>query len=126
VSILIVEDEAVVLTIARDSLEDAGFDVVSAEDGPTALALLRDVPNGLTGLVADYSLGSSVTGREVIEAMRRLYPKAPIILASAFPDAVSNEWRWQHNVELLIKPYRTMRLVEVMKQLFRIEALPSH
>jgi CheY-like chemotaxis protein len=123
VSILFVEDEAVVLMVGQDALEDAGFDVVAAGDGPSALAILQESPKRFTGLVADYNLGSNVTGREVIEAMRRIYSKAPIILASSFPDAVSNEWRWQHNVELLIKPYRPAQLVEMVKRVLPTVAL---
>jgi CheY-like chemotaxis protein len=119
VSILIVEDEALILMVAQDAMESAGFEVVTADDGPGALALLAQHPARFDGLITDYNLGSAVTGRDVIEAMRRVQPKAPIILASAFPDAVPNEWRWHHNVELLMKPYRPSQLAEMAVSLLR-------
>ncbi len=118
-SILIVEDEPLVMMVAQSAIEDAGFSVITAEDGPSALAMLAENPNRFSGLIADYNLGSNVTGREVIEAMRRVHPEMPIILASAFPDAVSNEWRWQHDVELLIKPYKIEQLIRIVRQSFR-------
>jgi CheY-like chemotaxis protein len=121
--ILLVEDESLILMVAQAALEDAEFDIVAANDGPSALAVLRDGGDEISGLIADYNLGSSVTGREVIEAIRRHHPKAPIILASAFPDAVSNEWHWQHDVELLIKPYRPAQLVQTVRSLFQRGAI---
>ncbi len=117
--ILIVEDEALILMIAQTALEGVGFEVVTADNGPGALTQLADHPLRFTGLITDFNLGSAVTGRDVIEAMRRVQPKAPVILASAFPDAVPNQWRWDHNVELLMKPYRAAQLAEMAVRLLR-------
>jgi CheY-like chemotaxis protein len=119
VRILIVEDEALILMVAQEAVESVGFEVVTAEDGPAALVLLAEDPARFTGLITDYNLGSAVTGQDVIEAMRRVQPNAPIILASAFPDAVPNEWRWRHNVELLMKPYRPAQLAKMALKLLR-------
>ena len=40
-TILVVDDEPRIVELARDYLEHAGFAVVTAADGPTALAAAR-------------------------------------------------------------------------------------
>ena len=52
-TILVVDDEPRIVELARDYLEHAGFDVVTASDGPTALAAARDKAPDLVVLDRD-------------------------------------------------------------------------
>ena len=45
--VLVVDDDAVILRIARDILTDEGFEVLVADSGATALAVLRSDPPAL-------------------------------------------------------------------------------
>jgi DNA-binding response OmpR family regulator len=40
-TVLVVDDEARIVQLARDYLEHAGFTVLTAADGPTALEIVR-------------------------------------------------------------------------------------
>jgi len=70
-TILIVEDEAMVREFSVSALEDADYRVLSAEDGPSGLALLDAHPEVVL-LFTDMVLTGPMNGRKVAdEALRR-------------------------------------------------------
>jgi len=66
--ILVVDDEARLVKLARDYLEKAGFRVLSAGDGNTALAVARREKPDL--VVLDLGL-PGMDGLDVCRALRR-------------------------------------------------------
>jgi CheY-like chemotaxis protein len=80
-TILCIDDEALGLRIRRTVLEHAGYRVLTAEDGPSGLALFRGHP--VDGVVLDYYM-PEMDGGAVAEAMRRERPEVPIMLLSAY------------------------------------------
>jgi DNA-binding response OmpR family regulator len=77
--ILVVDDEAKIVRLARDYLEQDGFRVISAGDGITALALARREKPDL--IVLDLML-PGMDGWEVCRALRR-ESETPIIMLTA-------------------------------------------
>lgn len=79
--ILCIDDEALGLQIRRSVLERAGYQVLTAVDGPSGLSLFRGYP--VDGVVLDYYM-PEMDGGEVALAMRRERPEIPILLLSAY------------------------------------------
>jgi len=81
-TILVVDDEPRIVQIARDYLERAGFEVLSAGNGELALALARSERPNL--IVLDLML-PGMDGLDVTRALRRdpLLPEIPIIMLTA-------------------------------------------
>jgi two-component system alkaline phosphatase synthesis response regulator PhoP len=77
--ILVVDDEARIVKLARDYLEQAGFRVLSAADGTTALAAARREKPDL--IVLDLLL-TGMDGLDVCRAIRRA-SDVPIIMLTA-------------------------------------------
>jgi len=77
--ILVVDDEPKIVKLARDYLEQSGFRVVAAGDGPTALAITRQERPDL--VVLDLNLPGS-DGLDVCRALRR-ESDVPIIMLTA-------------------------------------------
>src|SRR5512146_2194460 len=77
--VLIVDDEVQIVKLARDYLEHAGFRVISASDGNTALALARRERPDL--VVLDLML-PGMDGLDVCRALRR-DSDVPIIMLTA-------------------------------------------
>lgn len=77
--ILIVDDEAKIVQLARDYLEHAGFSVLTAGDGKTALAAVRAEKPDL--VILDLGL-PGMDGLDVTRAMRR-ESNVPIIMLTA-------------------------------------------
>lgn len=80
--VLLVEDEEMVREVLALSLEEAGFTVLSARDGPDALALLRrgQMPDVV---VADFSM-PGMDGVTLIHEIQALRPDLPAALLTGF------------------------------------------
>jgi CheY-like chemotaxis protein len=82
-TVLCVDDEALGLQIRRALLEVAGYKVLTALDGKTALVLFED--NTIHAVLLDY-LMPEMDGGRVAAAMRTIKPHVPILLHSACVD----------------------------------------
>ncbi|HEX3659823.1 MAG TPA: response regulator [Acidobacteriaceae bacterium] len=80
-TILCIDDEALGLQIRRAVLERAGYQVLTAIDGPAGLALFRE--EAVDGVVLDYYM-PEMDGGAVAETMRLERPDIPIMLLSAY------------------------------------------
>ena len=78
-TILVVDDEAKIVQIARDYLRHAGFNVISAGDGPAALEAVRTQQPDL--MVLDLGL-PQMDGLDVTRAVRK-FSTLPIIMLTA-------------------------------------------
>ena len=81
--ILVVEDDAAIASLIRRGLEDAGFGVGLAGDGPSGEALAL---SGDFDLVLLDILLPGKNGREVLSAIRERRPGLPVILLTALGD----------------------------------------
>jgi len=79
--VLCVDDELVGLQIRKILLERAGYQVLTAPDGPSGLAIFSSEP--IQAVVLDYSM-PGMHGGEVAVRMRQIKPQIPILLLSAY------------------------------------------
>ncbi|MBR0673694.1 response regulator [Roseomonas soli] len=103
-SVLVVEDEPVVRAVAVDMLQDAGFAVLAAQDGPTALALLEEGAQ-VDILFSDVVMPGGMTGVDLARAARRLRPEIGVLLASGYAAEVLAQHGGAGEFELIDKPY---------------------
>jgi two-component system, NtrC family, response regulator len=80
-TILVVDDEANYLTVMEALLEEAGYEVLTALSGPEALKVVAqsDVDVVLTDMKMP-----KMSGIELLDELKRLYPDIPVILMTAF------------------------------------------
>lgn len=79
--ILCVDDEELGLQVRKLVLEREGYRVLTATDGPTALTIFAR--ERVDAVVLDYYM-PEMNGEAVAQEMRRLRPRVPIILLSAY------------------------------------------
>jgi CheY-like chemotaxis protein len=82
-TILCIDDEALGLQIRRAVLERAGFQVLTATNGPQGLSLFSD--NAIDAVLLDY-LMPEMDGGAIARAIRARNPQVPILLHSACVD----------------------------------------
>jgi CheY-like chemotaxis protein len=82
-SVLVVDDDFVLLEIVTTVFGRAGLTVHSASSGEAALTLLREKGREFGWLMTDINLPGLVDGWSVAEAYRASYPDRPIIYLSA-------------------------------------------
>ena len=81
--LLYVEDDPLLRTVTTMALEDAGYEVVLAEDGREALRLLEE-HGGFDFVVSDISMPGGVSGLDVAQAARQSRPGCRMVLMSGY------------------------------------------
>jgi signal transduction histidine kinase len=117
-TILVVDDEASILTITKQTLESFGYKVLTAEDGAQAMGVYAMNREGIDLVLTDVMM-PVMDGVVLINALRRIEPKVKVVAASGF-DSKAGALRVAGVgiQEMLAKPYtaETM-LVAVRKAL---------
>lgn len=110
--LLMVEDQQELRELIGEALRDAGITVETADDGHSALRMLRE--NGPYDVVfSDIRMPNGMSGIELSEHVAQLLPQARVILASGFATAQLPPLPAQ--VDFLPKPYRLRQLIDVLK-----------
>ncbi|MBO9187978.1 PAS domain-containing protein [Rhizobium sp. L80/93] len=106
-TVLLVEDDALIRMNTSEILQDAGYIVVEAGSAEEAMAALETVPFDV--LVTDVNLPGA-SGLELADRARNLRPSAAIVFATGDTSSVKNE------VEsgVLGKPYDAEALIAVI------------
>ncbi len=82
--VLVVEDEPVVRRLVIDMLEERGYRLLEAEDGPSALAILQS-DQTVDLLLTDVGL-PGLNGRQLADAARVLRPDINILFMTGYVD----------------------------------------
>jgi PAS domain S-box-containing protein len=80
-TVLVVDDEAAIRDISRQTLEAFGYSVMTATDGADALAIFVREGSAINAIITDIMM-PIMDGPALIQAVRRLNPGVPIIAAS--------------------------------------------
>lgn len=84
-TILLVEDEAAVRSVARRCLERSGFTILEAQSGEEALRLCEAQEEPIHLLITDVVM-PHMSGRVLAERVRSLYPDMRVLFMSGYPD----------------------------------------
>jgi signal transduction histidine kinase len=82
ITILVVDDDALIAMSTVDMLEDLGHKVIEANSGDRALAILRE-GRPVDLLVTDYSM-PRMNGAQLAAAARKVRPELPVLLATGY------------------------------------------
>ncbi|WP_198370136.1 ATP-binding protein [Roseomonas rosulenta] len=123
-SVLVVEDEPAVRAVAVDMLQDAGFAVLAAPDGPTALALLKEGAQADI-LFSDVVMPGGMTGVDLAREARRLRPSIGVLLASGYAAEALAEHGGAGEFEIIGKPYDVETVLTRIAAQRPRRALPS-
>ncbi len=103
--VLVVEDDEDVRVLAVEMLGSLGYDVLQAEDGASALALLGSEPN-ISLLLTDVVLPGGVSGPKIAEQAAEIVADIRILYMSGYTEnAVVHHGRLDDGVSLLQKPF---------------------
>jgi signal transduction histidine kinase/ActR/RegA family two-component response regulator len=81
--ILVVDDEPAVRSVAEPMLTQLGFSPVLAENGESALAIVRADPAGFRAVLLDLTM-PRMDGEETLRGLQAITPHLPVILMSGF------------------------------------------
>ena len=104
--ILVVDDEVSVRESVRLVLDQAGYEVIEAEDGARAMETVQsgDNPSRLDAVILDLYM-PKIHGQEVIFFLRSKFPTIPIIVLTGKPDVPDIIRSFDEGVvDFLVKP----------------------
>ena len=111
--ILVVDDEADIRKSVRLTLTKAGYDVVEAEDGGTAIQAIRsgDNPLMVDAVICDLVM-PKINGMEAIAFFRQQFPGVPVLVLTGHPNVDNaSELFKQGVVDYLVKPIMPDKLI---------------
>nr|WP_229260449.1 PAS domain-containing hybrid sensor histidine kinase/response regulator [Duganella alba] len=115
--ILVVDDEPLVRTVTVEVLEDLGYDLIEAQDGPAALRLLSAHPD-IDLLITDVGLPNGMNGRQLADAVRARLPEVPVLFVTGYAEhAVLNYGHLERGMQVLTKPFAADALALRVKEL---------
>jgi len=119
-TVLVVEDEPVVSAVVQALLSRAGYDVLVAADGASALRTLQEHGGDVDLILLDMTM-PGMTTEEILGEVRRLYPVLPVLLTSGYTssDAVKHMLADGIVQGFLAKPYETEVLFATVARLIR-------
>jgi DNA-binding response OmpR family regulator len=113
-AVLYVEDEPLLRELAAVILEDAGFDVVTVEDGVAAFEALDDNGEPFCAIVTDINLGEGPDGWAVAKHGRELNRKLPVVYVTG---ASAHQWRAEGVSDslLITKPFQPRQILDAVR-----------
>ena len=117
-TLLLVEDEDAVRSLAVRILSEYGYKVLSASNGNEALQTIRDAPVALDMLVTDVVM-PGMGGPELAVKARRIHPDLPVLFVSGYADQRDRIGEiLEHDASFLRKPFSPVELARAVRVLF--------
>ena len=105
-TVLVVEDQAAVRELARRTLEETGYRVLVANDGPSAAEVWGRHREEIALLFTDMVMPNGVNGRELASRLQQQKPELPVVFASGYSvDVIAPDFCERPNQTFLQKPY---------------------
>ena len=113
-TVLIVEDESMVRTVAERALARHGYNVLVAENGEEALEILQR--EGSVDLLISDVVMPTMDGPTTVRAARKLLPELPILFISGYAEEQLRKSIDLPNVAFLAKPFSVQELAETVRE----------
>ncbi|MEM7314332.1 MAG: ATP-binding protein [Planctomycetota bacterium] len=112
-NLLIVDDDPQVLDAVSKMVEAHGWETTGAENGTTAIKLVRERGDSFSAIILDYSM-PDMNGDEVLRKIRADGCETPVVLCTGMPEARYEDVVHQPNAYLR-KPYHLRTLQKTIE-----------
>jgi CheY-like chemotaxis protein len=114
--VLLVDDEAHIVTILQQSLERLGYRITAKASSLAALEEFMKHPKEFDAVITDQTM-PQMTGAELSRALLKLNPEIPIILCTGFSEMISEETAKAIGIrEYIMKPIMARDLSRVLRK----------
>jgi len=117
-TILLVEDEKNLRSLASNILERCGYTVLTAAKGKEALQIWQDCKQDIHLLFTDMVMPDAMTGRQLATRLTEDRPDLKIIYSSGYSADFSRaDFPLQEGINFLQKPYDLKKLVHAVRKM---------
>jgi len=114
-TILVIDDEPVLLNIAKGFLEESGYNVLTADTGDEGIMIYRENFDDIAGVLVDLSMPGK-SGLEVYMELREINSEVKVLLASGMLDTDSLRTAEKTGIKGTVqKPYLASELSYKLK-----------
>jgi CheY-like chemotaxis protein len=114
-AILVVDDEAIVRQMAKNTLELYGYRVLVASDGMDAMRVFHEAADQITLVLLDLTM-PLFDGDETLTQLQELRPDIPVVLSSGCAEAdVAVRFAGRKLAGVLQKPYTAAALTQKLR-----------
>jgi PAS domain S-box-containing protein len=104
-TVLVVDDEATIRHLIDEVLDEQGYTVIGAGDGPAGMKVLQS-RSRIDLLITDVGLPGGMNGRQVADAARVIPPGLKVLFITGYAEnAAVGNGHLEHGMELLTKPF---------------------
>ena len=115
-TVLLIDDDKIVLDITSTALSLMGFKVLTAMDGIEAVEVLQRHKDEILLVLSDFAM-PRMNGLETLTALRQIVPDIPVILASGYSEEqVMGGTHPERPQAFLGKPYGLQKLKNAISQ----------
>jgi len=111
-----VDDEEMVMTLGQAILIIFGYKVLTANNGQRAIELFYQAPTQIDLVITDLVM-PGMSGRELIDQLRRISPAVRIVSTSGYLRPTSEE---EDEETYLRKPFTSQALLRKVKQVLML------
>lgn len=113
-SILVIDDEEILLQITKEILTEFGYNVVTVSSGSEGIRIFSQAPDSFDLILLDYSL-PEMNGLHIYRELRSIKKDVKILFSSGagIPDSASEG----EKLPFIPKPFSVMELVERVQKM---------
>ncbi|MGQ7790907.1 PAS domain S-box protein [Faunimonas sp. B44] len=115
-TVLVVEDEVRLRRVTVARLNELGYAVIEAENGPAAVRLMEQDPK-IDIVFTDMVMPGGLSGTDVAREARRIIPDVPILLTTGYAEPESLRNAAIDGADWLRKPYTAGELARKMREM---------
>jgi two-component system cell cycle sensor histidine kinase/response regulator CckA len=115
-TVLLVEDEASLRGLLRETLEGSGYFTLVARDGAEALQIVEDYANPIQLILTDVIM-PGMTGPKIVELVAQNRPEVKVLYISGYSDAVTRHGLTGPGRAFLSKPFSPEVLLRRVREL---------
>jgi two-component system, cell cycle sensor histidine kinase and response regulator CckA len=104
-TILLVEDADDVRVLASRFLQEKGYAVLAANDGPSAVRMAKKHEGVIHALLTDMIMPGGMTGIDVAKSLRKSYPDIKVIIITGYIGGLASDGVLNSDIAVLQKPF---------------------
>jgi CheY-like chemotaxis protein len=119
-TILVVDDEIVILSLARLMLTRYGYSVLVAQGGRQVLDMFSNGSKPNIDLAVVDIVMPGITGFEVAEEIRKNYPDIPVLFISGAKEVPELNAALNRGIPYLAKPFTSISMVGKIREMLDV------
>jgi two-component system, cell cycle sensor histidine kinase and response regulator CckA len=115
-TVLVVDDESFMLSLAELMLTRLGYTVLTATRGDEVLHMIEVWPDLKIDVAVIDVVMPLMDGFEFAERMRKIRPRLPILYMSAYPEKAELRPEQTRNIPFVPKPFTSLKLAGKIRE----------